>query len=107
MISLAKTTKKEVYVNIVRKDLLEYFLELLSDSLRYVEFIFTHRKGKSKISLFGERVVVNQSAIKVKILAKMFNQSAVLNTDGYYVHNLKLIQWLSMSLKSQENIWIQ
>lgn len=104
MISLARTTKKEIYVNIVRKDLLEYFLELLSDSLRHVEFVFTHRKGKSKISLFGERVVVNQSAIKVKILAKMFNQSAILNTDGYYVHNLKLIQQIGSKIISLQSI---
>ncbi len=104
MIGLARTTMKEIYVSIVKKDLLEFFLELLSDSLRYVEFVFTYRKGKSKVSLFGEREMVNQSAIIVKNLAKMFNQSAVLNGDGFYVHNLKLIQQIGSKIISLQSL---
>jgi hypothetical protein len=104
VIGLAKTTMKEIYISIVKKDLLENFLELLSDSLRYVEFVFTYRKGKSKVSLFGEREMVNQSALVVKELAKMFNQSAVINNEGYYVHNLKLIQQIGSKIISLQSI---
>ncbi|OLS33215.1 MAG: hypothetical protein HeimAB125_00920 [Candidatus Heimdallarchaeota archaeon AB_125] len=104
MIGLAKTTMKEIYVSIVKKELLEYFLELLSDSLRYVEFVFTYRKGKSKVSLFGERETINQSALIVKSLAKMFNQSSILNSDGFYVHNLKLIQQIGSKIISLQSI---
>lgn len=95
---------KEIYVSIAKKDLFEYFLELLSDSLRHVEFVFTYRKGKSKVSLFGEREMVNQSALIVKDLAKMFNQSSILNGDGFYVHNLKLIQQIGSKIISLESI---
>lgn len=104
MIILAKTTIKEIYVSITKKDLLEFFLELLSESLRFVEFTFTYRKGKSKISLYGERDMINQSAFIVRDLAKMVNQSSVLNGNGDYVHNLKLIQQIGSKIISLNSI---
>ncbi len=104
MICLARTTTKEVYVNISDKNFLESFIELLSDALKYVEFTLTYKQGVVRIRLYGEKEVVTQSVITVKSYGRMFLQSFTPNKEGYYNHNLKLIQRIGSKIISLETL---
>jgi len=101
---LARTTTKEIYVNITDRKSLESFIELLSDALKYVEFTLTYKAGVVKVRLYGEKEVVNQSVITVKSYGRMFIQSSLPNKQGYYTHNLKLIQQIGSKIISLDTI---
>jgi len=104
VIFLAKTTTKDVYINISGRKSLENFIELLSDALKYVEFTLTYREGVVKVRLYGEKEVVNQSVLTVKSYGRMFIQSSTPNRNGYYIHNLKLIQQIGSKIVSLDTI---
>lgn len=101
---MARTTTKEVYVNISGKKAIENFIELLSDALTYIEFTLTYKEGVMKVRLYGEKEVVNQSVITVKSYGRMFSQSTTPNKNGCYIHNLKLIQQIGSKIISLEII---
>ncbi|MCE7741171.1 MAG: DUF2067 domain-containing protein [Candidatus Heimdallarchaeota archaeon] len=101
---MARTTTKEIYVNIIGRKSLETFIELVSDALKYVEFTLTYKEGVVKVRLYGEKEVVNQSVITVKSYGKMFIQSSTPDKHGYYTHNLKLIQQIGSKIISLDTI---
>ena len=101
---MARSTTKEVYVTISNKKSIENFIELISDALRYMEFTLTYKEGVVKIRLYGEKEVVNESVATVKSLGRMFLQSSTPNKNGYYAHNLKLIQQMGSRIISLETL---
>jgi len=104
VIFLARTTTKDVYVNISDKKYLERFIELLSDALKYIEFTLTYKEGVVKVRLYGQKEVVNQSVITVKSYGRMFVQSTTPNKHGNFTHNLKLIQQIGSKIISLDTI---
>ena len=101
---MARTTTKEVYVNIPDKKYLERFIELISDALKHVEFTLNYKEGVVKVRLYGEKEIVNQSVITVKSYGRMFVQSTTPNRHGNFIHNLKLIQHIGSKIISLETI---
>ena len=101
---LAKTTLKDIIITLPDKKNLQFFIELLSDTLRFVEFSLSYKLGNMKIRLIGDRESVMQSIETVKTLSRMFSTSVVPDKEGFYAHHLKLIQQVSTRIVSLESI---
>ena len=101
---MAKTTLKDIIVTLPDNKHLQFFIELLSDTLKFVEFSLSYKLGSMKIRLIGDRESVMQSIEIVKTLSRMFSTSVVHDKEGFYAHHLKLIQQVSTRIVSLESI---
>ena len=104
VIKLAKAKMKEVYINLLNKDKLQFFIELLSDKLKHTEFALAYREGRIKLRLFGEREEVARAVQIAKELGKMFIQSTNPDAEGYYIHSLEIMQQASQKIISLDSI---
>ncbi len=104
MFFLAKTAVKEVYINFPQKDYLQFFIEVLSSTLKHVEFILTYKHNGFKIKLFGERESVLESVGTVKIIGKMLVRSVTPNNGGFYAHHMQLIQQIGSRIISLDTL---
>ena len=104
MFFLAKTTIKEVHINFPKKEYLQFFIEVLSSTLKHVEFILSYKHNGFKVKLFGERESVLESVGTVKILGKMLVRSVTPNNAGFYAHHLQLIQQVGTRIISLESL---
>jgi len=95
---------KEVYINLLNKKHLQFFIELLSDRLKHTEFALAYREGRVKIRLFGDKEEVAQSVQITKELGKMFIQSMHPDINGYYTHSLEIMQSISQKIVSLDNL---
>ncbi|MHA1302281.1 MAG: DUF2067 family protein [Candidatus Heimdallarchaeaceae archaeon] len=101
---MAKGTVKDISINIHRKDQLDSFIRLVSDSLSNVEFFLQYKLGSVKVRIFGEKDVVNDAVFKLKTLSKMFLDSYRANEKGFYSHHLHFLQKVTSKIISLELI---
>ena len=104
MIFLARTTTKEVHINFPKKEYLQFFIEVLSSSLKHVEFILSYKHNGFKVKLLGERESVLESVGTVKIIGKMIVRSVTPNSQGFYAHHLQLIQQIGSRIISLDSL---
>ena len=104
MIFLARTTTKEVHINFPKKEYLQFFIEVLSSSLKHVEFILSYKHNGFKVKLFGERESVLETVGTVKILGKMLVRSVTPTSQGFYAHHLQLIQQIGSRIISLDSL---
>ena len=104
MIFLTKGTTKDVHINMPKKEHLQFFIEVLSKALEHVEFILNYKHGGIRVRLFGERESVLQSVGIVKTFGKMITNSVIPDNNGYYSHNLRLIQQISTKIVSLDSL---
>jgi len=101
---LAKTAIKEVHINFPRKEYLQFFIEVLSNSLKHVEFTLSYKNNGFKVKLYGERESVLESVGTVKILGKMLVRSVTPSSEGFYAHHLQLIQQIGTRIISLDSL---
>ena len=104
MFFLARTAIKEVHINFPKKEYLQFFIEVLSSTLKHVEFILSYKHNGFKVKLFGERESVLESVGTVKILGKMLVRSVTPNSEGFYAHHLQLIQQVGSRIISLDSL---
>lgn len=101
---MAKTAIKEVHINFPRKEYLQFFIEVLSNSLKHVEFTLSYKNNGFKVKLYGERESVLESVGTVKILGKMLVRSVTPSSEGFYAHHLQLIQQIGTRIISLDSL---
>ena len=101
---MARTTTKEVHINFPKKEYLQFFIEVLSGSLKHVEFTLTYKHNGFKVKLYGERESVLESVGTVKILGKMLVRSVTPNSEGFFAHHLQLIQQVGSRIISLDSL---
>lgn len=95
---------KEVFIALDKKADFQFFIEILSDALRHADFSLSSRYGGLKIRFYGERDTVNTHVRIAKSIFKIFLQSTQADKDGYYLHDLKLLQMTSKKIISLDSI---
>ncbi|MBY9001104.1 MAG: DUF2067 family protein [Candidatus Heimdallarchaeota archaeon] len=101
---MTKATTKDVHVSLPNKDHLQFFIEVISKALEHVEFILNYKQGGIRVRLFGERETVLQSVGIVKTFGKMITNSVIPDNEGYYSHNLRIIQQISTKIVSLDSL---
>ena len=87
-----------------KKSDFQFFLEMLTDALKHADFSLSSKHGGLKIRFYGEKSTVNDSIRIAKSLSKIFIQSTQADRDGFYAHDLKLLQMASKKIISLESI---
>ncbi|MHA1687065.1 MAG: DUF2067 family protein [Candidatus Heimdallarchaeaceae archaeon] len=101
---MTKTIMKEIFISMDKKSDFQFFLEMLTDALKHADFSLSSKHGGLKIRFYGEKSTVNDSIRITKSLSKIFIQSTQADRNGFYVHDLKLLQMTSKKIISLESI---